>query len=110
MINSQNYGQTYLPESPNIYKSKSGEKYDSSVRKITKLGQSVEIRGKLSNTGKQLSPDKKRQYELENNNLVIYECIKKECKKNIITKRSRHTFGRHTSNPDNICPRLITFE
>ena len=71
----------------NIYKSKSGDKYDLSVRKIAKLGQQVEIRGKLSNTGKQLSPDKKRQYELENNNLVIYECIKKECKKNIITKK-----------------------
>ena len=26
-------------------------------------------------------------FELENNNLVIYECIKKECKKNIITKK-----------------------
>jgi len=71
----------------NIYKSKSDEKYDVSVRKVAKLGESLEIRGKLSNTGKQLSPDKKRQYELENNNLVIYECIKKECKKNIITKK-----------------------
>ena len=71
----------------NIYKSKSDDVHDLSIRKIAKLGESVEIRGKLSNTGKQLSPDKKRQYELENNNLVIYECVKKECKKNIIIKK-----------------------
>ena len=71
----------------NIYKGRSDEKPETSVRKIAKLGESVQIRGTFSSTGRQLSPDKKRQYELEDNNLVIYECIKKECKKNIITKK-----------------------
>ncbi len=69
-----------------VYKTKPDKPARTSFKKLGTLGKMMTIQGQFSSSGRQISPDRRRQYELEQNKLIKYECIKSDCKRNVVQR------------------------
>ena len=60
----------------------------STLRNLGTLGNIVNIQGKVhSKTGRLMSANLQRQYELEDGNIVLYQCEINACRKKIIERK-----------------------
>ena len=61
---------------------------EPTLRNLGTLGNIVNIQGKVhSKTGRLMSANLQRQYELEENNIVLYQCEINACRKKIIERK-----------------------
>ena len=61
---------------------------EPTLRKLGTLGNIVNIQGKVhSKTGRLMSANLQRQYELEEGNIVLYQCEINACRKKIIERK-----------------------
>ena len=68
------------------YNTNNDKPIQTKVKKLGIIGRMFTIQGKLSGSGRQLTPDRRIQYEIENAQVVKYECTKKDCKKKIVER------------------------